>query len=707
MFTKRAGDKDLQTTTTIMRRVLAEDPSYWPYGLSQDQFDGGLYLISKSASHEPVGFVGWQVRNESGRDIGYYAIGVLPEHRQQGFAKEAVAALLRDKSASVDEVRALVCAHNQPSKNLARSLGVTLIEKVAAIKCATSPEHIGGSNRAKVIGSILGSILTPVFYDQAANPERKLTDTLQPQNWDKSRLLVGGMNAALGALGGHQIADNHTMKGITALAVAPAGKDLMLKGIGTLHKLDEAAVASKNALTAPKDPAGDMKAILGAIPKPILLGALGLGVGGLGVAAYSAKKKMDMLDAQATASRAGRVKVTLPTKKPGDSETMLDLPMEDIQLSNALRQRLGRDTRRRLYTETRERTTRRKPKDPEAPSEKELEELQLQAEEEQLAKESSIANLLAEIRPQWFIKEAVAAPSTTPTPPPQGVNPALRMTQQQATANSIQPSTEANPQIMKAQQDAAQAQMSAEQSTAQAEQASAQQAAQMQQEAAAAQMEQQQKFSEQLSQAKQENEILKMQIEKAKVEGELANAKVKAEADLSSHHAKLSGAGAKGEQSAVQRLTQSRLDRLQKKLTKKANASLDAYEKSQRDEASKWGPPAHAANAPGVIDPKSGKPSVGPTNLLKPNAAQTVNDNGFSMTGSGAIAPVSMFRTSYGKIGDWMYDNLYRASSLQPHSPAPTGAMPYNTMINSPDKMAMLENASRMVGSGMRMPQLG
>lgn len=704
MFTKRADVADFNKTADIMRQVLTEDPSYWPYGLDAKQFDGGLYMISKSASHEPVGFVGWQVRQEKGRAIGYYAIGVLPEFRQQGFAKEAVASLLREKSAAVDEVRALVCSHNQPSKNLARSLGVALIEKVASIEKAAMAPHVGGSPKAQVIGSTLGALGSTAFFDQTANPDRELSDTLQPWNWDKRRALMGGMNAALGALGGQQIADGHTIKGLTALVMAP-GKDLMLKGIDSLHKFDNAAVASKNALTTPRDPGGDAKAVLAAIPKPLLLGALGLGVGGLGLAAFSAKKKMDMVQAQAEAARAGRVKVTLPTKKPGDSETMLDLPMEDIQLSNALRQRLGRDTRRRLYTETRERTTRRKPKDPAAPSEKELEELQLQAEEEQLSKESSIVKLLAEIRPQWRIKEAAAAP-TAPTPPPQGVNPALRMTQQQATANSIQPSTEANPQIMKAQQEAAQAQMSAEQSTAQAEQASAQQAAQLQQEAAAAQMEQQQKFSEQLSQSKQENEILKMQIEKTKVEGDLAKAKSKAEAELSKHQAGLSGASAKGEQNAVQRLTQSRLDRMQKKLSKKANASLDKYEQSQRNEAAKLGPPAHARSTSGNLDAQTGKIDPGPTNLLRPNAAQMVNDNGFSLTGSGAIAPVSMFRTSYGKIGDWMYDNLYRAASLQPNSPAPAGGLSYASMLTNPDKMSMLENASRMVNSGMRMPQM-
>ena len=112
----------------ILQRILDEEPEFWPYGLSMNQFDGGLYLLSKSAnSTDYMGFVGWQEREEAGRNIGYYAIGVLPEYRRQGLAKAAVQKLLREKSAAVDEVRALVMSHNAPSQQLARSIpGVQL-----------------------------------------------------------------------------------------------------------------------------------------------------------------------------------------------------------------------------------------------------------------------------------------------------------------------------------------------------------------------------------------------------------------------------------------------------------------------------------------------------------------------------------------------------------------------------------------------------
>ena len=679
-FTKQAAQADLEKAADIMRRVLDEEPSYWPYGLEVGQFDGGLYLISKQASSEPVGFVGWQVRQEQGRDIGYYAIGVLPEHRQQGFAKQAVQALLREKAASVDEVRALVCSHNQPSKNLAHSVGVTLVEKVAAIsKMATGL-------KGQIAGAALGALGSVPLWDQIADPGRSMESSFKPWEWDKQRLQIGAVNALLGGLGGQQIADKNIGKGLFALTSAPA-KDLMLKGMGSLHKIDKVSDLSANALT--RDPASGApaKTLLESIPKEILLGALGLGVGGLGVAAYSAKRKADNAKEQVAATRAGRVKVTLPTKKPGDSETTLDLPIDDIKMSDAQRERLGIDARRRLYEESRSRRVKRKPRNPAAPTDREKVEQALEAEEAaEMAKESSLIDLLQEIRPYSFIKEAVgpnpAPQSSVPTPPPQGVNPAARMTQQQVTANAMQPSTDANPQIMKAQQDAAQAQMSAEQQSAQAQQEAAQQAQQLQQEAAQAQMQQQVKFQEQLAKANQKSEVLEMKLEKAKVQSDLEKAKAKAQADISAHQGKLSAGTASGEASAVQRLTQSRLDRIQSKMKKVA---------------------VDMTGVPGTTDPKSGLPVPPRMQQLRPDAAQKANDSTVPIA-SGAVPNIGVWRTSYGAMGDWIHNNLLRASMLTPSAVRPSGLMTAASMINNPDKLGMIQNVSRQAQHFMREP---
>ena len=78
----------LPDTKNILDAIYNENPSHWPNGLTADHFDGGLYMVRKEASREPVGFVGWQERREGFDKVGYYSIGILPEHRRNGFAKQ-------------------------------------------------------------------------------------------------------------------------------------------------------------------------------------------------------------------------------------------------------------------------------------------------------------------------------------------------------------------------------------------------------------------------------------------------------------------------------------------------------------------------------------------------------------------------------------------------------------------------------------------
>lgn len=111
----------------IMERIYGENPSYWPYGLNiEGHKSGGVYLVKHAKTKEPVGFTGWQVQNEGTRKVGFYSIGILPEYRGNGFAKSAIAQLLRRKMAEVDEVRAFIMPHNKPSIALAEQLGVPI-----------------------------------------------------------------------------------------------------------------------------------------------------------------------------------------------------------------------------------------------------------------------------------------------------------------------------------------------------------------------------------------------------------------------------------------------------------------------------------------------------------------------------------------------------------------------------------------------------
>ncbi|WP_297408172.1 GNAT family N-acetyltransferase [uncultured Akkermansia sp.] len=127
--TKQAYDlSGRMEAQAIMDRIYNEDPSYWPYGLGIPGHDG-VYLIRDKMTKQAAGFVGWQQMMEGGRLIGSYSIGILPEFRGHGFAKEAVAKILREKAAGVDEVRSYVMPHNQKSKALAASLGVPVHEE--------------------------------------------------------------------------------------------------------------------------------------------------------------------------------------------------------------------------------------------------------------------------------------------------------------------------------------------------------------------------------------------------------------------------------------------------------------------------------------------------------------------------------------------------------------------------------------------------
>lgn len=118
----------LSDVKDIMQKVYEEEPSYWPYGLGVDGHES-VYLIRDNMTKAAAGFVGWQEQRVNGRKIGSYSIGILPEYRSQGFAKEAVAKILLEKSARVDEVRSYICSHNMRSKGLANGLGVTIQEK--------------------------------------------------------------------------------------------------------------------------------------------------------------------------------------------------------------------------------------------------------------------------------------------------------------------------------------------------------------------------------------------------------------------------------------------------------------------------------------------------------------------------------------------------------------------------------------------------
>ncbi len=658
MFVKRASDSDVATTDRLLQQIHAENPTHWPYGLSRDHFDGGLYLIAKRASHEPVGFVGWQERSEGGRKIGYYSVGVLPEYRGQGVAKRNVAAVLTEKSAGVDEVRAMVMTSNTPSKNLARSLqGVVLLEKVAA----------GGKGELlkTLLTGLTGGTSTMLLQDNMMNPDETLgTQAFQFDENGKSRNLMNIVNFALGA-GGAATARKGVKQmavpgqssrgaakaglGLGTMITGPIIKDLAMDSHKAVHGIDRLGKDLPAAVTkaAPKP---------FEIPKSLIYGGLGLGAAGVGAATLVSILKMKAREREAEAARGGRIRVTLPTKNPGDSETTIDMPSSTFPLSDALQGKLNRDTRRRLLLETRQRTRRRKPLDPNNLTPAELEDQQLQLEQEQLDVERDpvpknflkVASLSG-----YFIKRAAAAAPTVPSPPAQGTNPALRMTAQaqaaQQAAGGAQ--TDANPQIAQAEMAAAGAEQQAQQQMAQAEQAA--QAKQM--EADQAHQQELAAKDQEVFQAKQDAEIEKTQIEKAKVELELAKAKIETSQEIAQNKQDMTNEFQQKDDSAVHAMTDNRLKRISSMVAK-------------------------AAAATSLLPP--------PTEQAVPEGtAQGINRNGFDFMARGGLAPTHLYRNSYGQLGDFLYGTFARPSLTAPSQNATVdfSSLAPGALLGSPD----------------------
>lgn len=332
---KNAAASNLPECTRIMDKIVAEDPSYWPYGCTPEMFNGGIYMIRKSASHEPVGFTAWQEFDEGNKKIGYYSIGILPKYRNQGFAKEAVAKLINEKSANVDEVKAFIMSHNKPSMQLAKSLEVPVLVKNAM-------------TARGILGRLAGGLA-------AAGGTDYMVHEGDYSHFNPSRVGNAVLNTILGAGGTHLMASGTGegfMKGLGTLGLLPT-KDLAFSAVGAMPKINALVDAAKNKIDTPTQPllSDKDKLMLGGI---LGAGALGLTGAGLGIT-RALNKQQDKRD-------AGRVQLRLPTRDKNDQETVVDVPMDQANLPPLLLSKIMRDTRRKLREETNLRTWKRNEK---------------------------------------------------------------------------------------------------------------------------------------------------------------------------------------------------------------------------------------------------------------------------------------------------------------------------------------------------------
>lgn len=331
----------------IMKKIYEENPSYWPYGLDMAAHDGGVYMIREASTKKAIGFTGWQERMDGDTRVGLYSIGILPDYRNNGYAKQAVAKLISIKAANVDRVQALVMKHNKPSLALAESLHVPVIKagsEKRAMSLIKNPAVLGGAGNAALWD----------YLSQDAQP-------WQSDYWkdmSRHRLGMAVLNSLLGAGGGHTLHKGFSnlnkglpgggeaiASGAATIALSPV-KDLILNLLPSSSKVGPALEqASKPGFIESLSPAGKAVGAAGA-----------LGAGYLGLKAINAIK--NMADAQRESAR-GKVRVALPTKDPNDQETIIELPIQDLEVSRSQFEKLQRDFRRRIRKETKERTAQR------------------------------------------------------------------------------------------------------------------------------------------------------------------------------------------------------------------------------------------------------------------------------------------------------------------------------------------------------------
>lgn len=567
-------------------------------------------MVKESTYKEPVGFVGWQERQERGKRVGYYSVGILPQHRRKSYARSAVSQLIQEKAASVDEVRAFIESHNAPSKALANALNVQVKEA-----------GLGGHLAKGLYGLGVSSLI-----DLGVNKDKGFLGSLAEVEGSDPWTAADFTTNTIANAASMYYPNNPLIKlGVPALAL---GKSIAMPAVRQMGRSNDISDKA-NALAQAASDQADKALSQGEDRNKLIKGALVLGAGGVGIGSILAllkgnrEKKLNDLVAR---PRGGTIKVTLPTKDPGDNETQIEIPMSHINMSESLKGRLSRDLRRRLLTETKRRTKSRKPRNSNALTPTEKMERDLDIERQQM-------------------KVAAAAP-TVSSPPPVGVNPALRMTQeQQAAQQASAAQTAANPQIAEAGQAA-----EAVAQQAQADLAAAEQASQ------AALVEQEQNATAEMQRLENEKQVLRMQLETEKARADM-------EKQIRKQSEELNKAVNDGSDSAAGKMVDSRLKKIQQRMQKAA--------------AVKAGPVV--AN-----DPE-------PFRLAKPGFARRMNSLEFAA--NNGMKTDNNYRASYGKIPDFLHDLLIRPTLTTPNI---TSVSPQMGDVSWADRMKIMA-ADRML----------
>lgn len=329
----------------IMKTIYNENPSYWPHGLDIAAHDGGVYMIREASTRKPIGFTGWQERMDGPTKVGFYSIGILPEYRNNGYAKQAVAKLISIKAANVDRVQALVMKHNKPSLALADALHIPVV-KAGSVKSASQIKQL-----LKMVG--LGGVPAAVGMDALTYGRDKSFEEYVNTPVTTNRVVQALANTAFGSL---MLKPGLKIPERIAVAAGIPAKDVAISAIPAIPSLTESV---KNISENKSKSFADLISDLSPTQKALGLGVGAAGLLGGGYLAHKGIKSLrDLASAQQQAGR-GKVRVTLPTKDPNDEETIVELPIDDLDVSKAQFEKLQRDLRRRIRKETKERTVQR------------------------------------------------------------------------------------------------------------------------------------------------------------------------------------------------------------------------------------------------------------------------------------------------------------------------------------------------------------
>jgi hypothetical protein len=253
--------------------------------------------------------------------------------------------------------------HNKPSLALAEALHIPVVKAGTEKKAGQIKKLLQLFSKTVKNPAVIGGAGNAAFWDYLAHPDAQPWQKEYWQDTSRHRFGMAALNALLGAAGGYGVGT-----GLSGLATNPYAGAALASGAGTIA-LSPAKDLILNLLpfTSKVGPALDQiskpeKGLLEGLStnEKLLGGGLGaVGLLGGGYLGYKAIQAMrDMAQAQQQAGR-GKVRVALPTKDPEDQETIVELPIDDLDVSKSQFEKLQRDLRRRIRKETKERTVQR------------------------------------------------------------------------------------------------------------------------------------------------------------------------------------------------------------------------------------------------------------------------------------------------------------------------------------------------------------